>query len=151
MEWIRDNYRITTRIDEFDFDVIYGFLSREAYWCKGVPVNVVRKAVNNSLCFAVFNDGPRYSEQIGFARAITDKATFAYLADVFVLEPFRGRGISKWLIECVLSHPDLQELRRFVLATQDAHGLYKRYGFQPLTDPVMFMELHKPDIYLRGK
>lgn len=149
MEWIRNNYRITTRIDEFDFDVIYGFLSRQAYWCKGVPVNIVRKAVDNSLCFAVFNDGPRQSEQIGFARAITDKATFAYLADVFVLEPFRGRGISKWLIESILSHPDLQGLRRYVLATRDAHGLYEQYGFKALADPAMFMEVHKPDIYPR--
>ena len=151
MEWIKDNYRITTRIEEFDFDVIYDFLSRQAYWCKGVPVNVVRKALDNSLCFAVFNDGPRQSEQIGFARAITDQATFAYLADVFILEPFRARGLSKWLIECILSHPDLHGLRRFVLATRDAHGLYKRYGFQALADPAMFMELHKPDIYPRGR
>lgn len=151
MEWIRNNYRITTCIDEFDFDVIYGFLSREAYWCRGVPVNVVRKAVNNSLCFAVFNDGPRNSEQIGFARTITDKATFAYLADVFILEPFRGRGISKWLIECVLSHPDLQALRRLMLATRDAHDLYEQYGFKTLVDPAMFMEVHKPDIYSRRR
>lgn len=150
MEWIKDNFRITTRVDEFDFDVIYSFLSRQAYWCKGVPVNVVRKAVDNSLCFAVFNDGPRESEQIGFARAITDKATFAYLADVFILDGFRGRGLSKWLIESILSHPDLQRLRRFVLATQDAHGLYKRYGFEPLADSSLFMELHKPNIYQRG-
>lgn len=149
MEWIRDNYRITTRIDEFDFDVIYGFLSRQAYWCKGVPVNVVRKAVDNSLCFAVFNDGPRECEQIGFARVVTDKATFAYLADVFILDAFRGRGLSKWLIECILSHPDLQGLRRFVLATRDAHGLYEQYGFKALADPAIFMEVHKPDIYPR--
>ncbi len=147
MEWIKDHYRVTTAVDEFDFDVIYTFLSRQAYWCRGVPREVARKAIDHSLCFALFSDENGSFEQIGFARTITDKATFAYLADVFIVETFRGRGLSKWLVECVLSHPELQGLRRFLLATRDAHGLYDKYGFKPLSDQTIFMEIHKPDIY----
>lgn len=136
-------YRITTKQSEFDIGVIHAYLS-QSYWSPGVPRNVVVKAIKNSLCFAVFDD---QDKQIGFARMITDCATFAYLADVYILETHRGQGLSKWLMGEILAHPQLQGLRRIVLATQDAHGLYKQFAFEPLANPQSFMELWKPDIY----
>lgn len=118
-----------------DLEVVHGFL-RRSYWAAGVPENVVRRSIENSLCFGVY----RGEEQAGFARVVTDRATFAYLADVFVLEEHRGRGIGKWLVEVILSHPDLQGLRRWMLATRDAHDLYRRYAFAELARPGIFME-----------
>jgi GNAT superfamily N-acetyltransferase len=118
-----------------DLEVVHGFL-RRSYWAAGVPENVVRRSIENSLCFGVY----RGEEQAGFARVVTDRATFAYLADVFVLEEHRGRGIGKWLVEVILSHPDLQGLRRWMLATRDAHDLYRRYAFTELARPGIFME-----------
>lgn len=147
MFWTRDHYRITTNPEEFDLRLIHQFLTSEAYWCAGVPVEVVQKAVENSLCFAVLDCTGDQTRQIGFARAVTDRATYAYLADVFILPAFRGRGLSKWLVACALSHPDLQGLRRIALATRDAHGLYRQFGFKALADSDMFMEIHVPDIY----
>jgi ribosomal protein S18 acetylase RimI-like enzyme len=125
-----------------DLDVVYGYLSR-AYWCAGIPRPLVERAVQSSLVFGVFAHG----KQVGFARVVTDSATFAYLCDVFILEPFQGAGLGKWLVEAVLDHPRLQGLRRFVLATRDAHRLYERYGFRPLANPDRFMERHDPDAY----
>jgi ribosomal protein S18 acetylase RimI-like enzyme len=125
-----------------DLDVVYGYLSR-AYWCAGIPRPLVERAVQSSLVFGVF----AHRKQVGFARVVTDSATFAYLCDVFILEPFQGAGLGKWLVEAVLDHPRLQGLRRFVLATRDAHRLYERYGFRPLANPDRFMERHDPDAY----
>jgi GNAT superfamily N-acetyltransferase len=133
--WRRDGYLISTDASMLDLEVIHGFLSR-SYWAAGVPENVVRRSIENSLCFGVY----RGEEQAGFARVVTDRATFAYLADVFVLEQHRGRGIGKWLVEVILSHPDLQGLRRWMLATRDAHDLYRRYAFAELARPGIFME-----------
>lgn len=126
---------ISTDASMLDLEVVHGYLSR-SYWAAGVPEDVVRRSIENSLCFGVY----RGEEQAGFARVVTDRATFAYLADVFVLDEHRGQGIGKWLLEVILSHPDLQGLRRWMLATRDAHDLYRRYAFTELARPGIFME-----------
>jgi len=123
-------------------DVIHGFLTA-SYWSPGISRALVERAVRNSVCFGVYEEG----RQVGFARVITDQATFAYLADVFILEAHRGRGLAKALMSAIVADPRLQGLRRWVLATRDAHGLYERYGFTPLAKPQRFMELHQPDVY----
>ena len=133
--WRRDGYLISTDASMLDLEVVHGYLSR-SYWAAGVPEDVVRRSIENSLCFGVY----RGEEQAGFARVVTDRATFAYLADVFVLDEHRGQGIGKWLLEVILSHPDLQGLRRWMLATRDAHDLYRRYAFTELARPGIFME-----------
>ncbi|WP_172203355.1 GNAT family N-acetyltransferase [Niveibacterium sp. COAC-50] len=138
--------RISTVVAEFDLDAVYRFLSQEAYWSKGLPRAVFDRAVANSLCFGGFLG----EAQIAFGRMITDRATFAYLADVFVLPPHRGQGYSKQLMDAVVAHPDLQGLRRIVLVTGDAHGLYARYGFTALAAPDRYMERHQPGIYTSG-
>ncbi len=145
-EWIRGHYRVSTDARRLDLDVIHGFLSQSSYWAEGIPRETLERSVRNSLVFGVYED----DRQVGFARVVTDRATYAYLADVFVLESHRGRGLSKWLLECVLAHPDLQGLRRWHLATRDAHGLYAQYGFSPLADPGNFMEIRRPDVYRRA-
>ena len=127
-----------------DLDVIHGFLS-SSYWAKGIPRETVERAVRNSLCFGVYDDG----KQVGFARVVTDQATFAYLADVFILESHRGRGLSKALVAAIAADPRLQGLRRWVLVTRDAQGLYAQYGFKPLASPDRFMEMHDPTVYSR--
>ncbi len=137
----RDRYLITTDKTRLDLRVIHGFL-RRSYWAAGIPLEVVERSIRNSLTFGLFCA----EEQVGFARVVTDRATFAYLADVFVLEGHRGRGLGGWLMETVLSHPELQGLRRWMLATADAHGLYERYGFTALKAPESFMERHAPDV-----
>ena len=134
-EWRRGEYLISTDRSLLDPQVIHGYLST-SYWAAGVPEEVVGQSIENSLNFGVY----RSEEQVGFARVVTDRATFAYLADVFVLEAHRGQGLGKWLVEVVLSHPDLQGLRRWMLATRDAHDLYRRYAFTELARPAIFME-----------
>ena len=136
--------RISTEHADIDFDVVHGFLSTQAYWCPGIPRGVVERAAANSLCFSALLDG----RQVGFARVLGDRATFAYLADVFVLPEHRGQGISKALMDTIMAHPELQKLRRFMLATSDAHALYAQYGFAPVARPDRFMERYKPDAYL---
>ena len=145
IEWKRNQLVVTTDPARQDVDAIHSYLTR-AYWCENIPREVVERAVRNSLCFGLF-DG---AAQIGLARVVTDYATYAYLCDVYVLESHRGRGLGKWLIECVMAHPELQGLRRFNLATRDAHSLYTQFGFQPLRQPEVHMEKHKPDIYKAG-
>jgi GNAT superfamily N-acetyltransferase len=141
-EWKRDGFLITTDPTRLDVAAIHAFL-HHAYWCENIPRDTVERAVRHSLCFGLV-DG---AAQVGLARVVTDYATFAYLCDVYVLESHRGRGLGRWLIECVMAHPQLQGLRRFNLATRDAHGLYAQFGFQPLRQPDVHMERHKPDIY----
>ncbi|TMP42015.1 GNAT family N-acetyltransferase [Pseudoalteromonas citrea] len=136
-------FNIRTNIDDMDFDTVYQFLS-QSYWAKGIPRTTLRKAMMNSFCFGVFDE---QEKQVGFARLITDKATFAYLADVFILESHRGMGLSKWLVEIIVKHPELQGLRRMVLATKDAHGLYSQYGFKSIENPEMLMQIWQPSIY----
>ena len=135
-------YEISADKHRLDIATIHEYLA-QSYWSPGVPRAVVERAIEGSLCFGVFHQ----RKQVGFARVVTDKATFAYLADVFILESHRGKGLSKRLMGFVFAHPDLQGLRRFMLATKDAHGLYKQFGFTELTNPARFMELHHPDVY----
>jgi GNAT superfamily N-acetyltransferase len=139
----RGDYGISTDVGLMDVDAVHAYLSR-SYWARDIPRELVARAMRGSLCFALFDK----DSQIGFARVVTDRATFAYLADVYVLEEYRGRGLARWLIEVVVAHPDLQGLRRFALATRDAHGLYAKFGFTPLAHPEFFMEINRPDLYL---
>lgn len=127
-----------------DATAAHAFLTT-SYWSPGIPLAVVRRAIANSLCVAVRRNG----EQIAFARAVTDRATFAYLADVYVLEAHRGQGIARRMVAALLAHADLQGLRRLMLATRDAHGLYASFGFTPLRNPPSMMERHHPDVYRR--
>lgn len=136
-------YKTSSDIKDMDLGVIHGFISN-SYWAKGIPLKTMEKAINNSLCFGVFTES---GEQVAFARMVTDSATFAYLADVFVLEEHRGKGLSKLLMQVIVAHPDLQGIRRMALATSDAHSLYQQFGFKALSSPESFMELHKPDVY----
>lgn len=129
-------------VSKMDLNVIYDYL-HQSYWSPGIPREVVEKGVANSLCFAVFYQ----SRQVGFARLITDRATFAYLADVFVLPALQGQGIGKRLMQFVMEHPDVSGLRRMMLATRDAHQLYEQVGFTALGIPERFMERHQPDVY----
>jgi GNAT superfamily N-acetyltransferase len=135
-------YEISTDRSRLNIPLIYDFL-RSSYWALDVPRAVVEKAIRHSLCFGAFLDG----QQVGFARAVTDFATIAYIADVFVLPEHRRRGISKMLVGAIVAHPELQGLRRVLLATRDAHGLYAQFGFQPLAHLEHFMSIHKPDVY----
>ena len=144
MEWKRGDFAISTDRGRLDRGAIHAFLSN-SYWARGIPRAVLDRSIENSLCFGLYEG----SELVGFARVITDLSTFAYLADVFVLESHRGRGLSKWLMEVIMGHPELQSLRRWTLATRDAHGLYEQFGFQKLTSPDRLMEIVDMDIYLR--
>jgi len=145
--WTRDGYEITTDRARIDVNAVHRFLSEESYWARDIPREVVERSLRHSLCFAIL----RGDELVGFARVISDRATFAYLGDVFVLPAHRGKGLSKWLMECIGSHADLQGLRRWILATADAHGLYARFGFSPLKAPPRWMEKHDPDVYAKAK
>ena len=136
-EWRRGAYLVSTDKARLDLKMIHGFL-KTSYWAAGIPAQAVRRSVENSLTFGLF----RGDEQVGFARVVTDYATFAYLADVFVLESYRGQGLGKWMMEVVLSYPELQDLRRWMLATRDAHGLYRKYGFAEPENPQIFMEMY---------
>jgi GNAT superfamily N-acetyltransferase len=144
MEWSKPPFLISTDKAALDLDTIHAFL-RTSYWSPEIPRTVVASAIENSMCFGVYHE----ARQIGFARIISDRATFAYLADVFVLDEFRGRGVSKFLMECIRAHPELQNLRRWLLATADAHGLYSQYGFTGLRRPERMMEIVDPDVYRR--
>ena len=128
-------------------EVIHEFLTN-CYWAKAIPREVVARSIEHSLCFGIYHG---CGEQVGFARVVSDFATIAYLGDVFVLESHRGRGLGKWMMECVVRHPALQGLRRWILLTRDAHGLYSQFGFTPLESAERYMELHRPDVYKLGK
>lgn len=145
MEWRReDGYAVSDDPALPDLDLVHGYLAGESYWARGIPREVVERSVRNSLCFTLLAPDFEGRKQAGFCRAVTDRATFAYLADVFVLPEHRGRGLGKWLVSRVLEHPELQGLRRWMLATSTAHGLYSRYGFEPVSDPAVFMEILRP-------
>jgi N-acetylglutamate synthase-like GNAT family acetyltransferase len=141
----KEEYNISTDKNKMDVNFIHAYLAR-SYWAEGISKEIVSRAVNGSLCFGVFHKG----KQVGFARMVTDSATFAYLADVFIDEKYRGNGLSKWLMEVILSHPELQGLRRMLLATRDAHGLYAQFGFIPLNKPDRWMQIHNPDVYKKS-
>ena len=139
-----DDYQLVTDPARFDIDAIHAFLS-QTYWSPGIPLATLRRAIAHSLCFGILHGG----RQVAFARVVTDRATFAYLCDVYVLEAHRGRGLSQRLLEAIAAHPELQGLRRLLLATRDAHGLYARFGFKPLKSPDRMMEIHDPEVYAR--
>ena len=141
-----DEFCISTDNTKLDVDSIHAFLSTKAYWCLRIPKETVIKAIAHSLCFGVY-DGER---QIGFGRVISDYATIAYLGDVYIEKDYRGKGLSKWLMEVIMSHPDLQGMRRWILLTGDAHDLYRQYGWTNLADPSKWMELHDKDVYAQS-
>jgi GNAT superfamily N-acetyltransferase len=143
MEWQKENFIISTDKNRLDLPYIHQFLSNKSYWAEGIPFDIVKKSIENSLCLGIY-DGEK---QIGFARIITDEATFGYLADVFVDAAYRGKGLSKWLMNVICDLPFMPLLRRFMLATKDAHALYEQFGFTPLTLPERFMQLHHPNVY----
>lgn len=140
------DYTFSTDKTKLDLQVIHLFLSN-SYWAQNIPVEIIKTSIENSMCFGVYHK----EKQIGFARVITDCATFGYLADVFILEEHRGKGLSKKLMEYIMSQPELKGLRRFMLATRDAHKLYEQYGFKQLAKPDRIMEIVVPDIYLKSK
>ncbi|MGV7209419.1 GNAT family N-acetyltransferase [Oxalobacteraceae bacterium A2-2] len=140
-----NTFEISCDPSRLDLDLIHGYISGQSYWAAGMPRPLLEKALAHSLCFGAYLDG----RQVGFARVTTDRATFAYLADVFVLPEHRGQGYSKRLIAAVMAHPDLQDLRRFMLATSDAHGLYAQFGFKAPARPEILMERTEPDVYKR--
>lgn len=153
----RGEFLVSNDRARLDLDVIHAFLTN-CYWSKGIPRETVVRSIEHSLCFGIYDESgsqvPALANaarpggpQVGFGRVISDFATFAYLADVFVLETYRQRGLSKFLMECVTQHPALQGLRRWVLLTRDAHGLYQQFGFTPLKSADRYMELHRPDVY----
>jgi GNAT superfamily N-acetyltransferase len=141
----REGFTISTDPRRLDLDVIHGYLAR-SYWAAGIPRELVERSLRHSLCFGVYSG----REQVGFARVVTDLATFAYVADVFVLEAHRGRGLSKWLMETLLDHPDLRDVRRWHLVTRDAHGLYARFAFAE-PRPGRHMERTRENPYGAGK
>ncbi|HEY4799931.1 MAG TPA: GNAT family N-acetyltransferase [Bacteroidia bacterium] len=142
----KGNYSISTDKSKLDISVIHNFLTA-SYWSEGISVSIVKRAIEHSLCFGVYSD----NSQIGFARVISDYTTFAYLADVFIVEQERGKGLSKWLMECILSHTDLQGLRNFSLMTRDAQALYEKFGFKNLDEPKKFMAKKVDGIYKKEK
>lgn len=142
----REGFVVSTDSARLDLNLIHKVLTA-SYWARGIPREVVARSIENSLCFGVYED----SQQVGFARVISDFATYAYVADVFIVEAYRGRGLGTFLMECIVKHPQLQGLRRWSLVTRDAHGLYKRFGFQPLAKPENYMEIVDRGVYERSK
>ncbi|MEP6512717.1 MAG: GNAT family N-acetyltransferase [Parafilimonas sp.] len=141
----KENYVISTDNRKLNVDIIHYYLASESYWAKNIPREVVEKSIANSVCFGMYKD----EEQVGFARVVTDKATFAYLGDVFILPAHREKGLSKWLMQTIHAHPELQNFRRWWLGTKDAHGLYEQFGWTRITEDVAsrFMQKHNPDVY----
>jgi GNAT superfamily N-acetyltransferase len=142
----RDGYTVSTDPQRLDAAAIHDYLSKESYWAKGIPIAIVKKALANSMCFGLYQG----DKQVGLARIITDRTTYFYLCDVYVLEAHRGHGLGKWLIDCVTKHPDLQGMRRKSLVTSDAHKLYAQFGFTALSKPERHMEMVDPDVYTRN-
>ena len=145
-EWRRDGFVVSTDPVRLDLLLVQRWLAEESYWAKGIPLDVIERAARGSLNFGLYGS----DEQVAYARVVTDYATFAWLADVFVAAAHRGRGLGKWLVECVMACPELQGLRSYLLATADAHELYRRFGFEE-PEPRRLMRKTDPDIYLRGR
>ena len=138
-----DRFVMSTDPERLNVNVVHSYLAQRSYWARGIPREVVERALRHSLCFGIYEG----ASQVGFARVITDRATYAYLCDVFILESHRRQGLGKWLVRCVLAHPDLQGLRRITLATQDAHELYRPFGFAEPAEPDKLMEMRRPNPY----
>ena len=143
MEWQRENFIISTDKGKLNIPYIHQFLAIESYWAANIPLHIVETSIEHSFCFGVY-DGEK---QVGFARLITDQATFGYLADVFIDVGYRGRGLSKWLMQIISDLPFIPLLRNLMLGTKDAHKLYEQFGFTPLTSPERYMRVHRPDAY----
>ena len=141
-EYKRGAFVVSTDRERLDVDMIHAFLT-DCYWAKSIPKEAVARSIQNSLCFGIYHG----EKQVGFARVISDFATYAYIGDVFVLDDHRGQGLGKWLMQCVMQHPRLQGLRRWSLVTRDAHGLYEQFGFRALSAPERWMEIHSPAVY----
>jgi GNAT superfamily N-acetyltransferase len=155
VEHRQGDFLMSTDRARLNLEVVHGFLTN-CYWAKGIPRDVVARSIEHSLCFGIYDESPPFDgaqgehgapTQVGFARVVSDFATVAYLGDVFVLETHRGRGLSKWLMQCIIQHPALQNLRRWILLTRDAHRLYSHFGFTPVKAPERYMELHRPNVY----
>ncbi len=146
-EVTNNNYRISTNPDLLDITAIHQYLSQDSYWAQNIPLAMVQKSIKHSLCFGMY-DG---TTQIGFARVVTDMTAFAYLCDVFIIETYRKRGLSKWLLQTIHAHPELQGLRRWLLGTRDAQGLYAQFGWEALPEDMCkrFMQLHQPNVYAK--
>ena len=147
MEWVKDEYTISTDTAKINVSLVQDYLCNQSYWAEGIPLDVVQRSINHSLCFGIYYQ----QAQVGFARVISDYATFAYLGAVFVLPAHRGKGLSKWLMEVIMGHPQLQGLRRFLLTTLDAHELYAKFGFVVYPQPERMMGINKPTIYKEKK
>ena len=144
--YTKGEFTVITDPSHLDVAAVHSYLTR-SYWCEGIPRETVERAISNSLCFGLFHN----KAQIGFARVVTDRATYAYLCDVYVLEKSRDKELGVWLMECVMKHPDLQGLRRFSLTTRDAHGLYRKFGFNELKKPESQMEIVDHEIYRHAR
>lgn len=142
LHWRRAEFELSTDPARIDLAVVHAFLT-QSYWAAGIPLETVERSIRNSLCFGIYTG----NRQVGFARVITDRATYAYLGDVFVLPEYRGKGLAKWMMECIIGHPDLHGLRRWSLLTRDAHGLYQQFGFTEIKSPERWMERHDREIY----
>ena len=138
--FLKKGFHISTDRSLLDFEMTHKYLSEDSYWAKGIPAERLKNAIENSICFGVY----KQNTQVGLARVVTDKATFAYICDVFILPDYQGLGLSKWLMQTIVEHPELQGLRRWSLATSDAHGLYSQFGFTQLSRPESWMEKFKP-------
>jgi GNAT superfamily N-acetyltransferase len=137
------DYCLSTDKSRLDIDVIHHYLSVDSYWAKGIPRHIVEKSLAHSWCFGIYHG----NDQVGFGRLTTDYSTFAYLADVFVLPAHRGKGLSKWMMACIMAQPEISGMRRIMLATSDAHGLYAGFGFKPLDAPEKIMQINRPNAY----
>lgn len=146
LRWEREGWVISTDPALLAVDRIHAFLT-QSYWARGIPLALVEKSIQHSLCFGLYRVEGVVLRQMGFARVVSDHATFAYLGDVYVEAAWRGQGLSKWLMACIVAHPELQGLRRFCLGTRDAHGLYAQYGFEVIGQPQNWMEIRVPDPY----
>ena len=141
----KNDFCISTDKSKLNIEVIHDYLSNESYWCKNVPFEKVKRSIEHSLNFGLYYK----DKQAGFARIVSDFTTVAYLGDVFILPGYRGLGHSKWMMETIMSHPDLQGLRRWILLTRDAHGLYKKFGWTEIENPARWMELYNKDVYTK--
>ena len=140
----KKGFSISTDKLKLDISFIHNWLSKKSYWCPGIPMHLVKRAIENSLCFGVYNPE---GKQVGFGRVITDFTTFAWVTDVFIIKKYRGQGLSRFLMDCALNHPDLKTIRRWLLGTSYAHGLYKKLGFEPLDEPDNFLTIHISNMY----
>ena len=153
MTWHQNGFIVSDEKNYLNAEYIHDYLSNKSYWAENIPFEIVRRSIEGSFCFGVYYKEMQAlpnGKQVGFARVITDNATFGYLADVFIDEDYRGRGLGKWLMETIMSHPELQGFRGWMLATRDAHSLYAKFGFEPLEQSQRIMRKHNPDVYKKS-